>query len=271
MPAKPREGQQRGNLADKGRGLEERLVETSHPRLAAAGLTVGEVARHLAALPDSELADQRGVVDPDDRLDALAAPSADELAVLLAQPAAGTEQVALDHRLGHVESLADLGVGEAGQLAHDDDLVMGLRQAVEGAPETLERLLGLDLAVGGRVAVDRRALAAVVVEVALGGQRDLTHAARSAELIDARVLGDLVDPWLEGDRLVGLAHPSQGGDEDLLDEVLGTSVIPHHAEDVGRDPGPVARVELLERLVTSLPDGSDKVVLGARRGGLGHA
>ncbi len=48
-------------------------------------------------------------------------------------------------------------------------------------------------------------------------------------------------------------------------------MIPDHAEDVGGDPGPVAGVQLLERLVTSLPDGSDQLVLGARRCGLGHA
>ena len=74
----------------------------------------------------------------------------------------------------------------------------------------------------------------------LGVVGDLLGAAGAAERVDARVLGDLVDPGLEGDRPLGLAHAAQRGDEDLLRDVLGAAVVLDHAEHVGVDAALVA-------------------------------
>ena len=88
--------------------------------------------------------------DGDDRLDALAALAGDELLVLLAQALAGAEERALDAGAADAEALADLAVGEALELAHHEDLVVGVRQAAEGAAQVVELLLGVDRGVGGR-------------------------------------------------------------------------------------------------------------------------
>ena len=60
-------------------------------------------------------------------LDADAARAADELLVLLGQAPARAEQRRLDRRARHPQPRADLAIGQALELAHDEDLVMGLR------------------------------------------------------------------------------------------------------------------------------------------------
>ena len=77
----------------------------------------------------------------------------------------------------HAEPLADLAVGEPLELAHDDDPVVALRQAVEGAAQVVERLLGLDRGVGSRALsrVARRSLVGVVV---LSGSSGTSRARR---------------------------------------------------------------------------------------------
>ena len=142
--------------------------------------------------------------------------------------------------------VADLLVGESLELAHHDDPVMALGQAAEGSAQIVESLLVLDRSVGRRRS-DELARSAVGVVVVL--ERDLAHASRPAELVDAGVLGDLVEPRLERDRPLGVAQAAQRGDEHLLGDVLGAGVVADHPEHVGADPAAVARVELLERTV----------------------
>ena len=70
-------------------------------------------------------------------------PLADRLAGAafdLAETAAGAEQRRLDRRAAEAEALADLAVGEALELTHDEDLVVGVRQAAERAAEVVETL-----------------------------------------------------------------------------------------------------------------------------------
>ena len=188
------------------------------------------------------------------RAHAHAALTADELLVLLAEPAAGAEQRALDSGAAHAEAVADLAVREALELAHDEDVVVGLRQPAEGAAEVVDRELGVDDRVGARAAGDHRRPGALV-----GVERDLAGVARAAERVDARVLGDLVDPRLEGDRRVGRAQPAQRGDEDLLRDVLGAAVVAHHPAHVGRDAALIAHEQQLEGAIVAGPDGSDEI------------
>jgi hypothetical protein len=86
--------------------------------------------------------------------------------------------------------------------------------------------------------------------------------------VDARVLGDLVDPGPEGDRAVRGAHPPQRVEEHLLGDVLSSPVVVHHAADVRGDPALIALVEDLERAVVAAADTRDELVIAA--GALGR-
>ena len=72
---------------------------------------------------------------------------------------------------------------------------------MERPAKVVEPLLVLDRSVS---AVGDKAHRSCVLGV--GFERDLTRAPRPAELVDAGVLGDLVNPGLEGDRALGRAQ-----------------------------------------------------------------
>jgi hypothetical protein len=139
--------------------------------------------------------------------------------------------------------------------------VVGLGQAVERTAQVVERHARIDGGVGRRTLADELEMVPCT-EPLVGVERDLVGAPRAAERVDARVLGDLVDPRLEVDRTLGLAHPAQGGHEDLLRDVLGPTVVLDHPVHVRRDAPLVAPVELLERAVVSCPRSGDERLVG---------
>ena len=106
--------------------------------MAPAGLAVRQMFGHPATLAEAERAQRCRAVGADHGHHPLAAPAADELVVLLGQPPAGAEQGALDHRPRHAHALADLLVGEAFELAQDENFVVALRQTAEGATQIVE-------------------------------------------------------------------------------------------------------------------------------------
>src|SRR4051794_9880072 len=114
----------------------------------------------------------------------------------------------------------------------------------------VELLLAVQGDVRGGIAVDDPAVSGGA-EAVLGVVGDLLRALVAAELVDARVLGDLIDPRLERDRAVGVAHAAQRRHEDVLGQVLRAGVVLDHAEDVRGDPPVIAVVELLEGTVVS--------------------
>ena len=159
---------------------------------------------------------------------------------------------------------ADLRVAQALELAQDEDLVVGLRQAAERAAQAVELELGRDGRVRGGAGGDELGV--------VGGREgivrvvgDFFGALGAAEGVDAGVLGDLVEPGLERERLLGLAHPAQRGEEDLLRDVLGAPVILDHPEHVGVDAPVVALVEQLEGPVVAAPDPRDELLVVFRR------
>ena len=236
-------------------GVERVGVEARGERGAPAGLAVGDVARHLALVARAR-APAGGAGD--DRLDAPAALAGDELLVLLGQAPPGAEEGGLHRRPAHPELLADLAVAQAFELAHDEDLVVGLGEPAEGAAQVVERHARVDRGLGRRaLAHEVQALAAVV-----GVVGDLLGALGAPEGVDARVLGDLVDPRLEGDRGLGGAHAPQGGHEHVLRDVLGAAVVVDHPVDVGPDPPLIAVVELLEGMVVARADGRHQRLVG---------
>ena len=141
--------------------------------------------------------------------------------------------------------LADLAVGEAFELAQHEDLVVGVRQPAERADSWSSCCLAASAMLGHRLGRDE----APVVggrEALVGVEGDLLRALGAAELVDARVLRDLVHPRLERDRALGGAHAPQGRDEDLLRHVLSALVVLDHPVHVRVDTAVVALVERLE-------------------------
>ena len=247
--------QERGDPGARGPRRELLDVEAGQAGRAPARLAVRDVAGHLAAVAHAEAALGAGL---DDALHAAAALAADELVVLLGEAPAGAEQRRLDRRAAHAQALADLAVAQALELAHDEDLVVGLGEPAERALQVLQRHPLVDRGVGRRAAGHE---AAAVQPVLVGVVGDLLRALGAAERVDARVLGDLVDPGLEDDRRVGGAQAAQRGDEDLLRDVLRAAVVVDHAEHVGRDPALVALVELLEGAIVTRAHGGDEVLV----------
>src|SRR4051794_1385381 len=152
-------------------------------RLAATGVAVAEVPLDPALVPD---ADRVGRPLGEDRTDALAALAADELGVLLLEAPARAEERALDLRAGHPEALPEFVVGEALELAHDQDLVVGLAEAAKRALQVVERLLVLD----GRLRRRHGQHAAGLDERLHVVVADLGAAARAgAQMVDRAVAG----------------------------------------------------------------------------------
>ena len=202
--------------------------------------------------------------DLDDPLDAHAARAGDDVVVLLGQPAARAEQRRLDRRPAHAHPPADLLVGEPFELAQDEDLVVRLAQPAEGAAQRLELLLGRDRRVGRRAGADEPRVIGGAERV-VGVVGHLFRPLGAPERVDAAVLGDLVEPRLERQRLLGLAHAPQRGDEDLLGHVLGAAVVLDHPEHVGVDAPVVALVEGLEGAIVAAPDPGDQLLVAAVR------
>ena len=225
-------------------------------RVAPARLAVREVARHPPAVAQADRA-RRAARRRGPRTRRQRSPLTSS-SYSSRQPPARAEQRALDRRLAHPEPVADLAVAQPLELAHDEDVVMGLRQPAERAAEVVERELRVDDRLGRRAAcgeppVVRRA------EPLLGVERDLARDAAAAVGVDAGVLRDLVDPRLEGDLALGLAHAPQRRDEHLLRDVLGAAVVADHAAHVRRDPALVAQEQQLEGAVVASPHGLDEV------------
>ena len=250
----------RGDPLAHGRTREQLAVQPGGERLAAAALAVREVAGEPARVAQAQRRLRGG---DDDALDALAAGAGDDVVVLLGQAAAGAEERRLDGRAAHAHPLADLLVAQALELAQDEDLVVGLAEPAERAAEVVEVLLGLDGGVRRGPGADQLGVIGGRERV-VGVVGDLLGALGAAEGVDAAVLGDLVEPGLEGQRLLGLAHAAQRGDEDLLGDVLGAAVVLDHPEYVRMDPALIALVEELEGTVVAAPDRSDQTLVGVR-------
>ena len=159
--------------------------------------------------------------------------------------------------------VADLLVGEAFELAQDEDLVVRLREAAERAAQALDLLLGRDRRLGRRAGAHELGVIGGR-EPVVGVVGDLLGALGAAERVDAAVLGDLVEPGLERQRLLGLAHAAQRGDEDLLRHVLRAAMVLDHPDDVGVDAALVALVEDFERAIVAASHGGDQTLIGVR-------
>ena len=198
----------------------------------------------------------------------LAPPAAGELVIFLGELAPSPEQGAFDHLARHARPPPDLVIRAPFELAHDEQLVVALRQAAEGTAQVIESLPALDRR--GRSRREREQRPAAIAQFLVRVERDLARPPAAAVLVDAGVLGDLIDPRLERDLLVGGSQTAQGRHEDVLGDVLGAAVVTDTTEDEHADPLRVARVQLLERPIVTRSCGVDELVLAGERGSRGR-
>jgi len=261
--------QQRRDLLGDARRLQHALVDTGCPRVTAAGLAMRDVAGEPTMLADAEHADRLRPAGVDHGMDLLAALAARDLFVLLAEAPTRPEERALDDRSAHPHPAPDLGVRQPLQLAKHEDLVVVVRQPAECAAQIVQLLAALERSVWGRAARDEGGSLALSVVIRI--ERHFLGPARAAELVDAGVLGDLVDPGLERDRPVGRAHTAQSRDENLLGYVLGAPVVADHPQHIRDDPPAVTRVELAERPVVAAPNRADEIIIAGPENWLSRA
>ena len=86
------------------------------------------------------------------------------------------------------------------------------------------------------------------------GERRMVHAdglPAGAQLRQAAVAGDGVEPWPQGDAAVTSLQGAVGGDERQLQGILGRLAVAEHVHAEGEDPAGVAVVDLLERIAVA--------------------
>jgi hypothetical protein len=114
--------------------------------------------------------------------------------VLAFKAAAGAEQHALDSGLGKPHPLADLVVGAALELSHDERVVLRRGEAVEGLRQVRELLLLRVRPVGVLIVNDDPLVGRGELVPAVD---QLVLAAAATHLVQAGVPGDLVQPCPE--------------------------------------------------------------------------
>jgi hypothetical protein len=134
-------------------------------------------------------------------------------------------------------------------------------ELVEGALEVVEALLGDQRGVGRTLEPDQPG-AVGRPQPLIGVHRHLDRVAVAPVRVDRRVAGDLVDPRLEVDLGVRLAHAAQRREERLLRHVLAAGGVVQHRADEPRDARLVAPVKLLEGGVVTGPNRSDEFGVG---------
>ena len=153
-----------------------------------------------------------------------------------------------------VQRLGELGVGHSVHLAHEQCRALLVGQPADVPDQTLElfALLGLEQRV-----VQRRA-------------RDLEDVGRSghgaAEVVDAAVVRNAVQPRPQRDRPLVGAQRAVRPQEDVLEHVLGVAArAAEHLARVGEQPLAVPIVDRPERVVVAGPEQRDELVVGAQR------
>ena len=243
-----------GELADQQSLQEEQRTdgEEGGQRLAVGAKLGAELAAGLAAL---DVAAHRAA-DLGEPLGGLGELEADlvagELAGLarLGEGDPGPDQKRLHPGDGGVHRLGDLLVAHRVDLAEEQRRALGLREPADVAEQVAELLAVLDPLEGGDA-----------VHVGVGVHRVLAVGGRLAKVVEAAVAGDPVEPGADGDRPLVGDHRVVGGDEDLLEDVLGVLGAAEHLAAEAEQPRLVALDQRLEGvLVPSTSEGDEVLV-----------
>ena len=172
----------------------------------------------------------------------------------LDEPDPRAHEQRLDGRDGHVERGGEVGVRHAVDLAHQQRRALLLGQAADVGDQPAQVLAALGL-------LDR-----VVQRLArdledLGGGRD-----RAAQVVDAAVVGDAVEPRAHVHLAVVGAQRAVGADEHVLQHVLGVLARAgaQHLAHVGEQPLAIAVVDRPERVVAAAPEQREQLLVRAQ-------
>ena len=161
----------------------------------------------------------------------------------LGQADAGADQQRLDAGHRGVHGLGDLVVGQRVDLAQQQRRLLGLRQLLDVGHDLAELLAPVH-----RLG---RAGAVLVLEDV---HRVLAGGARAAQVVQAAVARDAVQPGARVDgALVGQQGVERGG-EDLLQHVLRVLLRAQHVAAEGQQPRLVALHQRVEGAVVPAPD-----------------
>ncbi len=161
-------------------------------------------------------------------------------------------QQRLDGRDRDAQRVGDVDIRHAAQLAHQQRRALLLREALDVGDQAAQRVSLLDL--------DDRVLQVRDQAVDhLDGDR-----VRTAQLVDAAVVGDPVQPRPERELAFIRAQAVVRAHEDLLDGVLGILAGPvEHLARVREQPRPVAVMDHAERIVVACPEQRHELLVGA--------
>jgi hypothetical protein len=175
----------------------------------------------------------------------------------LCQVHARAHEQRLHARHGGVHRLGDLVVGERVDLAEEERRALGLRQLADVGHDLAELLAPVDR-LGGRGAV-------VALEDV---HRVLAGGAGLAQVVEAAVARDAVEPGAGVDRTVVAQQGVVGGGEHLLEHVLGVLLGGEHVAAEGKQARLVALHEGIERAVVAGSHQRDQllVALQAQQG-----
>ena len=167
-----------------------------------------------------------------------------------AQP--GPHEQGFDGRDGHPKRPRQVGVRHPAELAHEQRRALLIGQPAhvrDQPPEGLALVRLRDRVVDGRA-------------------QKLDHLRRrrrgAAQLVDAAVVRDAVEPGPERQLAVIGPQAGVGADEDVLERVLGVLPDRQHLAGVREQPLPVAVVDHAERLVVARPEQRHELLVGAQ-------
>ena len=169
----------------------------------------------------------------------------------LGQGHARSHEQRLDAGHGGLHRLGDLLVGHRVHLAQDQSGLLALGQLVDVADEQAELLALVRLVRGGRTV-----LGEVGVHL-VGGDR-----ARPAQMVEAAVAGDPVQPRPHVDRTLIGQDRVKGGGHHLLHDVLGVLTRAEQVAAEGQQPGLVAAEQNLKGALVPLADVGDQPLVG---------
>jgi hypothetical protein len=83
-----------------------------------------------------------------------------------------------------------------------------------------------------------------------------------AKVVEAAVPGDPVEPRPHSDRALVGDHRVEGGNEHLLEDVLGVLGAPQHLATKPEEPRLIALDQSVEGVLVTLPGEGDQVLVG---------
>ena len=222
-------------------------------RIAAQAVAVAATAGAVAQVPARAPAQAHAAVAGQREVGADVGARGVARLARLHEPDPRAHEQRLDGGHGDVQRAGQLGVAQPVELAHEQR-----RALLGGQPPHV-----------GHQAAQLLATLGLVQRVAQRRARDVEQLARirqrTAELVDAAVVRDAVQPGAQRDRPVVLAQRAVGPQEDVLQRVLGVrSRAGQHLPRVGEQALAIAIVYRAERVVVAEPEAGDQLLVRAQ-------